>query len=117
MYIVYIPFVLTLMMVILLLDVFTGRLSPIGDYFYASHTHSSEFSIHSVYYMASLSLRIFSDIIVAANAMAITQQKQMLTRSSKYSSEFPQLEGFGVITHVNIHSHTCVLSWQVLACI
>ena len=78
MYIVYIPFVLTLMMVILLLDVFTGRLSPfqqIGDYFYASHTHSSEFSIRSVYYMASLGLRIFSDIIVAANATAITKVK------------------------------------------
>ena len=28
----------------------------------------------------------------------------MLTRLSKFSKEFPQLKGFGLITHVNIHS-------------
>ena len=32
----------------------------------------------------------------------------MLTRLNKLSSEFPRLEGFGLITRVNIHSHTSV---------
>ena len=42
-----------------------------------------------------------------------TLKETMLTRLSKFLSEFPQLEGFGLITHVNIHPHMQVLTLQV----
>ena len=41
-----------------------------------------------------------------SNIALILEKKEMLTRLSKFSSEFPPLDGFGLITHVNIHSHT-----------
>ena len=43
----------------------------------------------------------------------LLEKKQMLTRLSKFSSEFPRLKGFGLITHVNNPSQTPVLTLQV----
>ena len=40
------------------------------------------------------------------NIALLLKQKQMLTIYSKLSSEFPRLEGFGLITHINFtHLH------------
>ena len=49
----------------------------------------------------------------SSNIRLLLKKKQILTRLSKFSSEFPQLEGLGLITHANIHSHTQVLTWQL----
>ena len=45
-----------------------------------------------------------------SNIVLLLEKKQMLTRLSKFSNEFPRFKGFGLITCVNIHSHTRVLA-------
>ena len=42
--------------------------------------------------------------------LLVNEKKQMFTRSSKFSSEFPPLKGFGLITRINIHLHMRVLT-------
>ena len=49
------------------------------------------------------------------NIALLLEKKQMLTRLSKFSIEFPQLEGFGLITRVNVHSHTQITSAKLHA--
>ena len=41
-----------------------------------------------------------------SNITLLLEKKQMLTWLSKLLSEFPQLKGLGLITHVNNPSHT-----------
>ena len=48
-----------------------------------------------------------------SNLALLFEMKQMLTRLSKFLSEFSRLEGFGLITRVNIHMHTRVLTSRV----
>ena len=48
------------------------------------------------------------------NIVLLLEKKQMLsTRLSKFSSKFPRLEGFGLITCVSIHLHMCALTSRV----
>ena len=48
-----------------------------------------------------------------SNIALLLEKKQMLTRFSKFSSKFPQLKGFVLITHVNNQSYTQVSTSQV----
>ena len=51
--------------------------------------------------------------VKSSNIVLLLEKKQMLTGLSKFLSEFPQLEGFGLITRVNIHLHMRVLTSRV----
>ena len=48
-------------------------------------------------------------LMKSSNKALQLEKKQMLTRLSKFSSEFPQLEGCDLITHINFHLNTCML--------
>ena len=50
-----------------------------------------------------------------SNIALLCKKKQMLTGLSKFSSEFPQLEGFGLITRINFHSHKFSLAYACIA--
>ena len=43
-----------------------------------------------------------------SNVALSLEMKQMLTRLNKFSSQFPRLKGFGLITHVNNVTHANV---------
>ena len=53
----------------------------------------------------------------SSNLALLLEKKQMLMKLSKFSSEFPRLKGFSLITCINFHSHTHVLPSQLYSCI
>ena len=56
----------------------------------------------------SMALRQLLILTKPSNMALLLEKKQMLTRLCKFLSEFPRLEGFGLITRVNNSSHTRV---------